>query len=42
MMTKEEAIIEAQNWLKHTKNCNVYAYAQIVVKTLLEVMEKLK
>lgn len=38
-MTKEEAVIEAQDWLEHTKNCNVYAYARIIIKQLLETIE---
>ncbi len=34
----EEAIKEAREWLKHTKNCNVLAYARIIVKQLLAAM----
>ena len=38
-MIKQEAITEAQDWLKHTKNCNIYAYARIIVKQLLKTIE---
>ena len=37
-MTNKEAIAEARDWLEHTKNCNVYAYARIIMKQLLEVI----
>jgi len=38
-MKREEAIKEAQDWLYHTKNCNVYVMARIIVKQLLTALE---